>query len=100
VKIDRDAIRHLEKLSRIDLAPGEVEQLTEQLNRIVEFVEQLQSVDTTGVAPTRLMAAADEEHLREDQVRAGLERELALGQAPDRTDAFFRVPPVLGKGEE
>ena len=98
-KINRDTIRHLENLARIELTPDEVETLTGQLDRIVGFVEKLQSVDTTGVEPTRLMSPADEEHVREDEVRPGLERDEVLKRAPDATPEFFRVPRVIDKGD-
>jgi aspartyl-tRNA(Asn)/glutamyl-tRNA(Gln) amidotransferase subunit C len=100
MKINRKTVSHLEKLARIELDPDEVELITEQLGRIVEFVEQLQSVDTSGVQPTRLISQKDEEHLRDDEVMPGLERSRVMEQAPDHTDEFFRVPKVLGRGDE
>jgi len=99
MKIDRDTIRHLERLARIELDADEVARITEQLDRIVTFVEQLQSVDTTGVAPTGLMAHEESARLRADERCEGLARETVLGQAPDASAGFFRVPRVIGKGE-
>jgi aspartyl-tRNA(Asn)/glutamyl-tRNA(Gln) amidotransferase subunit C len=100
-KIDRDVIRHLESLARIDLAPEEVGPITEQLNRIVALVERLQSVNVTGVEPTRAMSHEDAGHdLREDAVAPGLDRADVLAQAPDATREFFRVPRVISRGEE
>lgn len=105
MKIDRETIRHLEKLARIELTDDEAEKLTGQLDRIVAFVEKLQTVDTEGVAPTRLMSHGGEAPgggtpLRTDQVRPGLERDRVLDQAPDASGPFFRVPRVIGKGDE
>jgi aspartyl-tRNA(Asn)/glutamyl-tRNA(Gln) amidotransferase subunit C len=102
-KIDREVIRHLEKLARINLAPDEVEMITGQLDRIVAMVESLQSVDVTGVEPTRGMShekAAEGEHARADEVAPGLDRDVVLKQAPDATKEFFRVPRVIGREEE
>ncbi len=100
-KIDRDVIRHLERLARIDLAPGEVGPITEQLNRIVALVERLQAVDVAGVEPTRAMSLEDAgSDLREDVVTPGLDRSEVLAQAPDATGEFFRVPRVISRGEE
>ena len=100
-KIDRDVIRHLEKLARIDLAPDEVEQITGQLNRIVAMVERLQGVNVEGIEPTRAMAHDNAgTDLREDAVTAGLDRAEVLGQAPDATREYFRVPRVISRGEE
>lgn len=99
MKIDRDVVAHLEKLARLHLAQDEVEQITQQLNDIIEFVEKLQSVDTSGVAPTGLISHGSEEHLRADEVRPGLDRDEILAQAPDHTSDFFRVPRVIDKGD-
>jgi len=100
MKVDRKTISHLEKLARIELDPDEVESIVEQLGRIIGFVDQLQSVDTDGVLPTLLISQKDEEHLREDEVTPGLERSRVMEQAPDHTSEFFRVPKVLGRGDE
>lgn len=102
-KIDRNVIAHLEKLARIKLSPDEVEMITGQLDRIVAMVESLQAVDVTGVEPTRGMAhdpSREGEHARADEVTPGLSREVVLGQAPDATEEFFRVPRVIGRDEE
>jgi aspartyl-tRNA(Asn)/glutamyl-tRNA(Gln) amidotransferase subunit C len=101
--INRDVVAHLEKLARIKLAPDEVEAITAQLDRIVALVESLQSVDVTGVEPTRGMSherSAEGAHVRADEVTPGLERAVVLGQAPDATKEFFRVPRVIGRDEE
>jgi len=99
MKIDRETIRHLERLARIELEAGEVAQITEQLDRIVAFVEQLQSVDTEGVPPTGLIAHAEGAPLREDELRESLPRDLLMEQAPDPADGYFRVPRVIERGE-
>ena len=102
-KINRDVVAHLEKLARITLAPDEVEMITGQLDRIVAMVESLQKVDVTGVEPTLGMShgkAAEGEHVRADEVTPGLDRAVVLGQAPDATKEFFRVPRVLRGDDE
>jgi aspartyl-tRNA(Asn)/glutamyl-tRNA(Gln) amidotransferase subunit C len=102
-KINRDVIAHLEKLARIHLAPDEVDAITAQLDRIVGMVESLQAVDVTGIEPTLGMShetTAEGEHTREDVITPGLDRAVVLSQAPDATKEFFRVPRVIGRGEE
>jgi len=100
-KIDRDVIRHLERLARIDLGPDEVEPITEQLNRIVALVERLRGVEVEGVAPTRAMSHGDAtDGLRDDIVTPPLDRGTVLEQAPDASGEFFRVPRVISRGEE
>jgi len=100
VKIDRDVVAHIEALARLELSPDEVEQITEQLGRIVEFVERLSTVDTSGVEPTQIISHSGEEHVRADELRPCLDRDVVLGQAPDRAGNFFRVPRVIDRGDE
>jgi len=99
VKIDRDVIAHLEQLARLEIPPDQIDRATEQLGRIIAFVQKLQSVDTSGVPPTGMIAHAGREALRDDEVRPGLDRETILEQAPDRTEEYFRVPPVIDRGD-
>ena len=102
-KINREVIRHLERLARIDLSHGEVEVITGQLDRIVALVESLQAVDVSGIEPTLGMSherAAEGEHVRADKVVPGLDRAVVLKEAPDATKEFFRVPRVIGRDDE
>jgi aspartyl-tRNA(Asn)/glutamyl-tRNA(Gln) amidotransferase subunit C len=99
-KIDRNLVNHLERLARIDLSPAEIEMITEQLGRIVGFVEKLQAADVEGVEPTRAMSHEATDHVREDVVAPSLERASVLGEAPDATKEFFRVPRVIGKADD
>lgn len=99
-QIDRNLVNHLERLARIDLSPAEVDMITEQLGRIVGFVEKLQAADVEGIEPTRAMSHEATDHVRDDVVTPSLDRALVLGEAPDATKEFFRVPRVIGKADE
>lgn len=99
-KIDRQVVQHLERLARIDLSPDEVEMITEQLGRIVGFVEKLQAANVEGVEPTRAMSHEATDRVREDATTPSLDRAVVLGQAPDATKEYFRVPRVIDKGED
>ncbi len=98
-KIDRNVVHHLERLARIDLSPDEVEMITEQLGRIVGFVEKLQAANVEGVEPTRAMSHEASDRVRDDVTTPSLDRAVVLGQAPDATKEYFRVPRVIDKGE-
>lgn len=99
MQTSREKIKHLQRLARLELDDDEVNAIAEQLGRIVEWVETLQSADTDGVPPTGLIAHTDREHLREDEVTPGLDRDTVLGQAPDADGPFFRVPRVIDRGD-
>lgn len=98
--IDRKSIEHLERLARIELTEVERDTLSAQLARIVQFVEKVQSVDTTGAGATSTGGGDGAERSREDVPIAGLDRDDALNQAPDAAGGFFRVPPVIDRGED
>lgn len=99
MKIDDKLIRRLEHLARIDLGEDERRLFRDQLTRIIEFVETLQSVDTSADGAAPLVSHLDKEHMREDEPVDGLSRDDILDQAPDTADGFFRVPPVIDRGD-
>ncbi len=94
MKITRREVEHVAKLARLALRDAEIEILTSQLSNILTYVEKLNELDTKDVAPTSHVLPI-KNVLREDSVRASLDREKVLGNAPDRTEEFFRVPKVI-----
>ena len=81
-------------LARLRLSPEELETFTGQLNSIVDYVAQLQELDTTGVEP--LAHGVEVRNVFRDDVRGEpLPREQALANAPKRNAESFLVPAVL-----
>jgi aspartyl-tRNA(Asn)/glutamyl-tRNA(Gln) amidotransferase subunit C len=81
-------------LARLRLSPEELETFTGQLNSIVDYVAQLQELDTTGVEP--LAHGIELRNVFRDDVRGpALELEQALANAPKRNRENFLVPAVL-----
>jgi len=81
-------------LARLRISPDELEMFTGQLNSIVDYVAQLQEVDTTGVEP--LAHGIEVRNVFRDDVRGeALPREQALANAPKRNATSFLVPAVL-----
>jgi aspartyl-tRNA(Asn)/glutamyl-tRNA(Gln) amidotransferase subunit C len=100
MNIDDKLIKRLERLARIDLSQDERTALSSDLSRIISFVESLRSVDTTGAGAAPVVGHFDKEHVREDEPAPGLDRDELLDQAVDTADGFFRVPPVIERGDE
>jgi aspartyl-tRNA(Asn)/glutamyl-tRNA(Gln) amidotransferase subunit C len=76
------------------LAPEEIDAFTDQLNAIVDYVTQLQELDTTDVEP--LAHGLELRNVFRDDVRGpALDREQALANAPKRDKVGFLVPAVL-----
>jgi aspartyl-tRNA(Asn)/glutamyl-tRNA(Gln) amidotransferase subunit C len=81
-------------LARLRVNPAQLEAFTEQLNSVVDYVAQLQELDTTSVEP---LAHGVEVHnvFRDDRRGLALDREKALANAPKRNQVAFLVPAVL-----
>jgi aspartyl-tRNA(Asn)/glutamyl-tRNA(Gln) amidotransferase subunit C len=92
--LTREEVSKVAKLSRLALSDKELEMYTEQLGKILHYVEKLNALDTSKVEPM-ISAAAKGNVFRPDVVRPGLSREDALKAAPSHDDEFFRVPPVI-----
>ncbi|MCC6545349.1 MAG: Asp-tRNA(Asn)/Glu-tRNA(Gln) amidotransferase subunit GatC [Nitrospirae bacterium] len=94
MKITRKEVEHVAKLARLALRDEEIDTLTGQLSNILTYVEKLNELDTKNIDPTSHVLPI-KNVLREDEVKISLDREKALGNAPDRTEEFFRVPKVI-----
>ena len=93
--ISREEVHHVARLARLDLADDVLDTLADQLGSILNYMETLNKVDTEGVAPTA-HAVALTTPLRTDEPRPHLDRDAALVNAPERDDASFLVPKVIG----
>jgi len=94
MSLSREEVAKVALLARLRLAPGELEMFTGQLNGIVDFVAQLQELDTEGVEP--LAHGVEVRNVFRDDVRGtSLPREEALANAPKRSGDSFLVPAVL-----
>ena len=90
-----DVLR-IAELARLELTPDEVTLFTRQLADILEYVEQIRGLDTTGVEPTS--HAINRPYDRADVLVASLNRQEALANAPDAAleTGLFKVPRVIG----
>ncbi len=95
-KINADDVRKVAKLARLDLQEDTIATYTGQLERILDYVDQLQAVDTEGVPPTT-RAVEVVNVTRADTVVPTDVREDLLDQAPQREGDFFRVPKIMAE---
>ena len=95
MKIDSTTVRKMAHLARLDFEEHAEQAMMNSMSEILDWVEQLEEVDTTGVEPLTNMSF-EGNALREDQVGEHLSRERGLQHAPRHDDQFFRVPKVLG----
>jgi aspartyl-tRNA(Asn)/glutamyl-tRNA(Gln) amidotransferase subunit C len=90
-----DVLR-IAELARLELSDEEVELFSRQITDILGYAEQVRDVDTSGVSPTSHPLDV-QPSWREDVVQPGLDRAVALSNAPDadREAGLFKVPKVL-----
>ena len=93
----RSQIEAIAALAHLRLDEAEIELYARQLGEILEYANQVQNIDTTGVPPTASIGARHDAD-RADTVHTSLDRASALANAPDaNVDAgLFKVPRVIG----
>lgn len=92
--VDELMVERVARLAQLRLAPGEAGTMAQEINSILGWVDQLQSVDTTGVEPmTAVIPAA--RSWREDVVTDGDIADQVLANAPQAAHGFFAVPKVI-----
>jgi aspartyl-tRNA(Asn)/glutamyl-tRNA(Gln) amidotransferase subunit C len=96
MEVNDALVDKLAQLSRLKFEEGEKEEIKNDLQKMIAFVEKLNELDTTGVEP--LVHMTDEVNiLREDEVNGSISREEALKNAPVHDEEFFKVPKVIKK---
>lgn len=94
MKISRAEVEHVSRLARLALSDQELDALTGEMAAILDYVEQLNALDTEGIVPTA-HAVPMENAFRADEVRPGFTPEQALSNAPDAAENAFRVRRVI-----
>lgn len=94
--ITRADVEKVALLARLEFPEAEIGEFTEQLGRIVAFVERLNEVATDGIEE---MAHPLDVHsvTRADNLQASLTRQQALVNSPNHDDESFLVPPVMAR---
>lgn len=94
MSLTREQVHQVATLARLELGAEEEEHFAGQLGRILEYIERLQQLDTSGVEPTaHIVAIADS--LRDDAVTNPPADEALFGNAPAFEDRQFRVPKII-----
>lgn len=93
-KIGIEEVKRIATLAKIGLTEEEAAAMSVELGQIVEFVEQLQSVNTEGVELTNQVTGLTDAW-RPDEVRPSMARDELLKNAPDQQDGYIKVRRVL-----
>lgn len=94
MKIDLNTVKKISHLARLEFDEKSAEKMQQDMTQILDWVEQLNEVDTTGVEPLTTMSS-EVNVLRKDEVGEHLSHERGLQNAPQRDSDYFRVPKVL-----
>ena len=92
-------IEKIAQLAHLEITAEERRVFAPQIAEIVTYVEQLNEIDTGAIEPALGGLTPEGERTessRPDEVQASLGQKLALDQAPDPANGYFRVPKVLG----
>lgn len=94
MSLDKATVARIAHLARIRLPEEELEPMAEELSRMLDFVEQLNEVDTDGVEPMTSVAPHTLRQ-RDDVVTDGGIQDKVLANAPEKVGGFFAVPKVV-----
>jgi aspartyl-tRNA(Asn)/glutamyl-tRNA(Gln) amidotransferase subunit C len=97
-KVTVEEVERVAELAHLELTPEESVGMVHDLNAILDYVAELNELDTNGVAPlaqvTELLDTAGG-GLRADVLRPSLDRATVLAEAPETNGVFFKVPKVI-----
>ncbi len=93
--VDKSTVVRIASLARIKVPEAELGTLADELSNILGWVEQLDEVDTEGVAPMSSTAEGMELRWRKDEVTDGDIADDVLANAPEARDGYFVVPKVI-----
>ena len=100
-KVSPEDVERVAELAHLELAADEMPRMVRDLNAILDYVAELNELDTSDVAPlaqvSELEGAEGASSLREDRHVPSLNRTAVMAQAPDTDGSFFKVPKVIEK---
>lgn len=93
MKID---VKHVARLANLPLSAEEEERYSQQLSKILDYIEQLNQVDILNVEPT-FNVTSNHNVIREDETKASLSQEEALANASQKKNGFILTKGVFEK---
>jgi aspartyl-tRNA(Asn)/glutamyl-tRNA(Gln) amidotransferase subunit C len=94
--VNNEMVDKLAHLARLQFNSSEKEEIKHDLQKMIQFVEKLNEVDTTGIVPILHMSDGINV-LRDDVVKGSIDRSAGLKNAPKQDGEFFKVPKVIKK---
>ena len=95
-RISSDEVKKVAQLARLELNESEINQHAEQLEKILEYIKQLEKINTENV-PCTTRAIEVVNVLRKDEKKKYENSEEILNLAPSRENKFFKVPKIISE---
>ncbi len=95
-RISSDEVRKVAQLARLELNESEINQHAEQLEKILEYIKQLEKINTEDI-PCTTRAIEVVNVLRKDEKKDYNNSEEILDLAPSRENKFFKVPKIINE---
>lgn len=92
--VSKEEVIKISNLAKLKLNDEEVAEFTGDMNKILDYMDKLNELDTENVKPLSHPLEGTNV-FREDELKSSIDREDALINAPDRTEEFFKVPKVI-----
>jgi aspartyl-tRNA(Asn)/glutamyl-tRNA(Gln) amidotransferase subunit C len=94
--IDKANVKYIARLARLVVTDREAGIFTEHIGSILEYVEKLSAVDTSGIEPTAFVSP-QHDALRDDVLQASMSNEKLLQNGPSVINGYFAVPRVIAR---
>ncbi len=97
-KVSVADVERVAELAHLELTPEETEPMLRDLNAILDYVAELNQLDTSGIEPLAQVGELENVVIpqpRADVVAPSLDRAAVMSQAPETDGAFFKVPKVI-----
>jgi aspartyl-tRNA(Asn)/glutamyl-tRNA(Gln) amidotransferase subunit C len=94
MKVSKEDVVKIAHLARLELNPNEIEPMQESINKVLDWMEALNAVNTDDVKPLVHMTSAMNQ-FRADVAKQDLSKEKALALGPDTNEQYFKVPQVI-----
>jgi len=92
--LTRDEVRHVAQLARLDFSEEEEARMAEEMSQILDYVEKLDELDTSGVPPMSHVLDVTNVY-RDDEISERIDQGQALEPAPESDQGYFVVPRVV-----
>jgi aspartyl-tRNA(Asn)/glutamyl-tRNA(Gln) amidotransferase subunit C len=94
MSVSIEEIKKIASLAKLKFSDEEIEKFASQFNEILDYVAKLNQLNTDGVEP--LTHPLDLKNvMREDKLKSSIDTKLALSNAPDKDEKYFKVPKVI-----